>query len=122
MPDAPGPFGHRAVPGWTGSSWRPRDRTGSTVRSTPRPAGEGWCQRWRYGAHSWRHRHEGGFHADRYITVDLDETPAREFVSAHHYLAGWPACKLRYGMLDMATGSSGQLVGVAVLGIPVRAD
>ncbi|MDR7277589.1 Mom family adenine methylcarbamoylation protein [Catenuloplanes atrovinosus] len=88
----------------------------------------GWCQRWTGGTHSWRHRSEGGFDADRYGVVDLPEPLAQAFVLAHHYSRSWPNAKRRYGLIDLhpdaptdaAAYAGGRLVGVAVLGIPMH--
>lgn len=74
------------------------------------------CQRWNRRTASWRHTSEGGFDPSRYLVVAIDERPARDFVVTHHYSASWPAARLRYGMVDLATLD---LVGVAVLGIPM---
>jgi hypothetical protein len=76
-----------------------------------------WCQRWRNGRHSWRHRGEpGGFDADRYFVEPITEAVAKDFVIATHYSGTYPASAQRWGMrkVDGAT-----LVGVAVLGIPM---
>lgn len=73
-------------------------------------------QRWRSGQHSWRHTHEGGFDPARYTMGELDETAARTFVETHHYSRAWPAARLRYGL-----NQGDQLVGVAVLGVPMSA-
>jgi hypothetical protein len=74
-----------------------------------------WCQRWHGRRHSWRHRSEGGFDASRYSVHALDERRAKAYVLAHHYSAGYPSAKLRYGLFEGAT-----LVGVAVLGVPMH--
>ena len=75
------------------------------------------CQRWRNGAHSWRHTHDGGFNAARYDVAPIDDDDtARRFVQAHHYSRSYPAARLRYGLYDGAA-----LVGVMVLGIPMQA-
>lgn len=79
------------------------------------------CLRWRPGGrHSWRHLHEGGFDADRYMAGPVAETVARRFVTRLHYSGTWPAVRLPYGMWDMrASGGSPRLVGVAALSVPV---
>ena len=74
-----------------------------------------WCQRWRDRTHSWRPRSEGGFDRARYDWSVLDETDARRFCSRHHYSGSFPAAKLSIGMYE-----GDELVGVAVLGIPVQ--
>jgi hypothetical protein len=50
-----------------------------------------WCQRWRHGAHSWRHIHEGGFDVRRYSVEPIDEATARAWVCQHHYTSAYPA-------------------------------
>ena len=74
-----------------------------------------WCQRWRGGAHSWRHIHEGGFDARAYRVEPIDEATARAWVCRHHYTSAYPAASQRYGL----HGRDGQLVGVIVLGVPM---
>jgi hypothetical protein len=74
------------------------------------------CQRWRDGAHSWRHRSEGGFDSSHYDVVETPEADARGFVVAHHYARTYPAATQRYGLYR---GPS--LVGVVVLGVPMQA-
>ena len=74
-----------------------------------------FCQRWRDGAHSWRHRSEGGFDASQYEVADVSEADARRFVVAHHYARSYPAAAQRFGLYR---GPS--LVGVVVLGVPMQ--
>lgn len=76
-----------------------------------------WFQRWRDGRHHWRHRSEGGFDSRRYEVPPLAEAGARRFAVQHHYLATYPASRLRYGLYARV----GALVGVAVLSVPPRA-
>lgn len=73
-----------------------------------------WCQRWKDGTHSWRHRSEGGFDRDRYTVAAIDELKAEEFVVRHHYSRSYPAAKLRWGLLDET-----RLVGALVLSMPM---
>lgn len=73
------------------------------------------CQRWASHEHSWRHRSEGGFNPDAYTVEPVDESTAKNFVTANHYSGSYPAASLRYGLF-----TAGQLVGVMVLGIPVQ--
>jgi hypothetical protein len=75
-----------------------------------------WCQRWRDGKSSWRHRSEGGFNARSYEVAPLDDRTAKAYVERHHYSGTYVASRLRYGMWER----HGALVGAAVLGIPVR--
>lgn len=76
------------------------------------PASE-WCQRWTSGQHSWRHRRDGGFDADRYTVEPITEAAAKAYVLAHHYSASYPSALQRYGLFD-----EGRHVGVCVLGAP----
>lgn len=73
-----------------------------------------WCLRWRTREHSWRHVSEGGFNHLLYDVSLLEEAPARAFVTTHHYSSSWPAAKRRYALWE-----HDQLVGVAVLSVPV---
>lgn len=77
------------------------------------------CQRWTERRPSWRRTSEGGFDASRYAVVPIPEDAARGFVLAHHYSAAYPAARLRFGLVD---GAAGDLVGVAVLGVPMRRE
>lgn len=87
----------------------------SCPAGVPGPA-SGYCQRWRDGRHSFRHRSEGGFDRTRYEVAAIPEPQARAFVEAHHYSRSYPADRLRYGLFD-----GEQLAGVAVLSVPARA-
>lgn len=75
-----------------------------------------WCQRWRSRRPSWRRTSEGGFDPSRYHVTAIADPPARDFVASHHYARTYPAARLRYGLVDNTTG---RLVGVAVLGVPM---
>lgn len=72
-------------------------------------------QRWKERRHSWRHPDDGGFDRRRYDVATLDEGRARAFVEQHHYTGSYPAARLRYGLWERT-----QLVGVAVLSVPVQ--
>lgn len=75
-----------------------------------------YCQRWREGSHSWRHRSEGGFDKRRYeVALIPDDTTAKNFVVAHHYSRSFGAARIRTGLYR-----GGDLVGVAVLGNPTN--
>src|ERR1700681_4138054 len=75
-------------------------------------------QRWRNRRPTWRYRHEGGFDQARYTVAEIpDDTTARSFVEAHHYLGSCPAMRLRYGMYE-----GDQLVGIAILSVPARKE
>lgn len=76
-----------------------------------------YCQRWREGAHSWRHVRDGGFDARRYEVAPLGEAGAKSYVVRHHYSHSYPAARLRYGLFE---GDS--LCGVLVLGVPMQAS
>ncbi|WP_431976026.1 hypothetical protein [Micromonospora haikouensis] len=78
----------------------------------------GYSQRWKHRRASWRHRHDGGFDADRYGAAAIEETPAQKFVLTHHYSGAWCNAKYRYGLYDLGPAEP-KLVGVAVLGLPV---
>lgn len=101
-----------------------RPHPGGVVLGELSPASP-WCQRWRYGAHSWRHRSEGGFDRDRYSVEAIAEADARSFVLDHHYSHSLPPTRLRFGLLDhgpvLAGTGPAALVGAAVLTVPVQA-
>jgi len=95
------------------------DRSPDSPRPAPLPelrVDGPWCLRWRDRRHSWRHRSDGGFDPDRYRVAPIEEATAKAFVTAHHYSGTYPAAVRRYGMWDQPTG---QLVGVAVYGVPM---
>lgn len=75
-----------------------------------------WCQRWRDGGHTWRHRSEGGFDRARYHVAAVGEKAAKSFVERHHYSGSYPSARLRFGIYE-----ADDLVGVAVLGVPMQA-
>lgn len=75
----------------------------------------GWCQRMTYGLRSWRHVSEGGFNQHDYRVVPLAHADAKEFVLRHHYARTYPSARRRYGLTQ-----AGRLVGVAILGHPMR--
>jgi hypothetical protein len=75
-----------------------------------------WCQRWRGGEHTWRHRSEGGFDPTPYTVEVVAEAVAKSYVLANHYSGTFPASSRRIGLFR-----GDDLVGVAVLGIPVQA-
>lgn len=77
----------------------------------------GWCQRTTERRPTWRHASEGGFNRRRYDVVRLDHKAAERFVTTHHYSGTYPAAKLRHGLVDLYEQ---RLVGVAVLGVPMR--
>lgn len=76
------------------------------------------CQRWTGRRPSWRRTSEGGFNPVRYAVGPIEEDDARGFVQTHHYSRAYPAARLRYGLFDRLAGD--RLVGVAVLGVPMR--
>lgn len=75
------------------------------------------CQRWSERRSAWRHTSEGGFDPLRYTVEPVGHTTARGYVIRHHYAASFPAARLAYGLRQR-----GELVGVAVLSVPVRAE
>jgi hypothetical protein len=86
--------------------------SGPTLTAEVNPASD-YCQRWHERSHSWAHRSTGGFDAGRYEVAELDESPAKAYVTRHHYSGTYPAASRRYGLIDGA-----ELVGVAVLSTP----
>lgn len=73
-------------------------------------------QRWRHRRHSWRSVSEGGFDKTRYdVALLAGDAAAKTFVETHHYSRCYPAARLRAGLFD-----GGDLVGVAVFGIPMQ--
>lgn len=77
----------------------------------------GWCQRNTERVQTWRHTSEGGFNRRRYDVVKVKHADAEDFVTRNHYSGTYPAAKLRYGLVDLWND---RLVGVAVLGVPMR--
>lgn len=76
-------------------------------------------QRWRHHSHRWVPTN-GRFEPNRYVVKPLDEPAAAHFVRSHHYSSNWPAARLRYGLVDLASKRAPEvLVGVVVLGIPM---
>lgn len=75
-----------------------------------------WCERWRDGRPSWRHRSDGGFDHKDYEVGPVDDPTAKAYVERHHYTGAYVASRLRYGLWDR----QGVLLGVAVLSVPVR--
>jgi hypothetical protein len=101
----------------SGSAWPGATRLSPQVELA---VASPWCQRWRSGRHSWRHRSEGGFDRDRYVVRGIPESDARDFILRHHYSRSMPAARFTYGLHDLA--EDGSLVGAAVLSVPVRAE
>lgn len=85
------------------------------------PNASDWCQRWQGRRHSFRHVSEGGFDARRYAVEAVPEKEAKEFVVGHHYSGSFPSARIRFGLYDIGTGEA-RLCGVAVFGVPMRAD
>jgi hypothetical protein len=79
------------------------------------------CQRWSGGQPSWVRPDRFSFNPAHYDIRELlgpgCDTITKGFVRAHHYLGTYPNAKLRYGLYEHSTG---KLVGVAVLAIPVQ--
>jgi hypothetical protein len=78
-------------------------------------AASDYTERWRLGRASWRHVSEGGFDRRLYDVGTVDELTAKAFVERHHYSHTYPAAMQRYGLWR-----TGQLVGAAVLSVPVQ--
>lgn len=89
----------------------------SAMLPPPPDVTNGYCQRWRSGRHSWRHRSEGGFDKRKFEVAAAPEAEIKAFVIEHHYASSWPAARLRYGLYQ-----NGRLVGAAVLGVPMSAQ
>ena len=77
-----------------------------------------WCQRWRDGRPRWRHRSEGGFDARWYEAATIDDRTAKAYIERNHYAGTYVASRLRFGLW----GQRGDLLGVAVLSVPVRRE
>jgi hypothetical protein len=69
----------------------------------------------------WRRPGDGrfGFDKTRYGVQEIDEAPAKDFVTTLHYSGSFPAARYSHGMFDLA-GDTSRLVGVAVLSVPVN--
>ena len=80
----------------------------------------GSCQRWTHRHGSWRHPSEDGFNPAHYSVAPVREGLARAFVVQHHNDGTFPTSRLCYGLHDRHDRHD-QLVGVAVLSIPMRA-
>jgi hypothetical protein len=76
-----------------------------------------WCERWTDRRHAWRHLSDGGFDARRFNVAPLVEADAKAYVTRHHYSGTYPSARLRYGLYERS-----ELVGVAVLSVPVRSE
>lgn len=75
------------------------------------------CQRWmRRCARFVEAR--SSFDRRRYeVAAIADDNTARTFVETHHYSGSYPAARWRFGLYER-----GELVGVAVFSVPVRAE
>lgn len=73
------------------------------------------CQRWTKRRHTWKHPSDGGFDPTRYRVEPVHETDAGLFVITNHYAASMPAASHCYGLRQ-----DGQLVGAAVLSVPMQ--
>lgn len=72
------------------------------------------CQRWIERQQRWRLAHPGDpFNARHYDVAPISDAAAASFIAQHHYLGTYPAAAHRFGLL-----LAGQVVGVAVFGIP----
>lgn len=86
------------------------------------------CQRWSDRSVSWRHVSEGGFDSRQYTVEPIAEAAARAFTLQHHYSGSYPAARLAYGLTtsvetpDAIEIDGRQLVGVAVLSVPMSAS
>lgn len=75
------------------------------------------CQRWLNQQSSWKNGRET-VDVNRYFVAPVEEPHAKAFVEQHHYSKSFPAARLRYGLFDKQ--ADGNLVGVAVLSVPVQ--
>jgi hypothetical protein len=71
-------------------------------------------QRWSYGRDHYRHCGEP-IRTTEHEVCAISEEQARSFVVEHHYSGTYPAARRRFGLFH-----KGQLVGVAVLSVPVN--
>lgn len=74
-----------------------------------------WCQRWEQRQVSWAYADPSDTFDPRGYSVDhVDDEAAAGFCSTHHYLRSYPAStRHRFGLFRR-----GQLIGVAVFGVP----
>ncbi|XVU24190.1 hypothetical protein ACQPZJ_44330 [Actinoplanes sp. CA-054009] len=73
-----------------------------------------WCQRWHDRRPSWAYADPAErFDPRGYTVVPIDDTTAAAFCTRHHYLRSYPAATHRFGLFR-----HGQLIGVAVYGVP----
>jgi|SRR5579884_2145408 len=79
-------------------------------------------QRWYAGRHSWRRPEDGGFRPERYRVRPITESVAKAYCLEYHYAKSYPNAVHRYGMFLADEPEDTGLVGVAVFGIPVRAE
>jgi hypothetical protein len=78
----------------------------------------GHSQRWRRRRSSWVAPARGVVDTGRYDIDRVETAAAKRFVVEHHYSASFPASRFTYGLTDR---HDGELVGVAVFGIPSSA-
>ena len=78
----------------------------------------GNSQRWWRRRSSWVAPARGVVDTGRYDIDRVDTAAAKRFVVEHHYSASFPASRFTYGLTDR---HDGELVGVAVFGIPSSA-
>jgi hypothetical protein len=77
---------------------------------------QAYTQRWRERRQMWLPTHAGGFDPRRYsVEAITGDSTAQAFVAQHHYSRSCPAAVFTYGMYDAR-----QLVGVAILSVPVN--
>ena len=75
------------------------------------------CQRWRARRDLYRPAGEP-IDPERYEVIPMhDDATAKAFVLEHHYSGSYPAARRRFGLWR----APGELVGVAVFSVPVRA-
>lgn len=75
------------------------------------------CQRWRDRRDSYRPAGELFEPRSFEVAPIASDSAARAFVESHHYSGSYPAARRRFGLFER-----GDLVGVAVFSVPMRAE
>jgi len=75
------------------------------------------CQRWRDRCDSYRPAGELFEPRSFEVAPIASDSAARAFVESHHYSGSYPAARRRFGLFER-----GELVGVAVFSVPMRAE
>lgn len=80
------------------------------------PSAPSRTQRWREKSVRYRPAGEPGFDPDHYEVAEIAKTPARRFVTTHHYTGGFPQTRFQFGLFDTLADNGPELVGVISLG------